>query len=282
MSGLQMPVPPSADEVFYPSSDGQPMAETETHVLVMVSLIATLRHYCRRWADVYVIGNIFLYYEENNANAVRSPDVMVVRGVDPAPRRLSFRTWEEGAVPCVVIELTSKGTASEDLGPKKDLYERLGVREYFLFDPLGEYLERPLMGYLNGPQGFEALTPAADGSLLSQELGLRLVPEGEDLALLDVRTQQRLAGALQLPDLFEQVRTELAELEQRAQRELKEERDRGLRLKEERDTAAHQLKEARDRADKAEQARQKAEQERDAVQNRITELLRELERLRDQ
>src|SRR6185437_15705589 len=104
------------------------------------------------------------------------------------------------AVPCVVIEITSRQTAEEDQGPKRELYERLGVREYFLFDPLHEYLEQPLMGYRLIGDLYEPLPPAQDGGLLSAELGLRLVPENTNLALFRFRTGERLPF---LPEAFE-------------------------------------------------------------------------------
>ena len=47
----------------------------------------------------------------------------------------------------MVFEITSRGTRLEDLGTKRALYAMLGVREYFLYDPLGEYLQPPLQGY---------------------------------------------------------------------------------------------------------------------------------------
>lgn len=79
MSGVDVKV--GTSEVEYPTSDGLPMAETEVHVLFMVGLIGTLRSWVKRWKDVYVVGNIFLYFEEGNPDARRSPDVMVVKGL---------------------------------------------------------------------------------------------------------------------------------------------------------------------------------------------------------
>jgi Uma2 family endonuclease len=114
--------PAGADqEIYYPSSDGEPMAETGIHVLLLLGEIAALRHHFRGRDDVYVIGNIFLYFEEGNLAARRSPDVMVIKGVPALPERTSFKTWVEGAIPCVVIELTSNETKDEDRGPKKEL-----------------------------------------------------------------------------------------------------------------------------------------------------------------
>src|SRR5438105_1562103 len=128
------------DGVYYPAEDaedGKPMAETGLHVMLILTLIATLRYFFRHQPNVYVIGNIFLYYQEGDSDARRSPDVMVVKGAEPRlEERTSFFTWKERAKPSVIIELTSMKTSDEDVGPKFRLYEKLGVQEYFLFDPL--------------------------------------------------------------------------------------------------------------------------------------------------
>jgi hypothetical protein len=84
------------DEIIYPSSDGQPMAETSEHLLLMVALISALRHHFKQHRKVYVIGNMFLYYEKGNPAARRAPDIMVVKGVDPSLQRRSFKTWLGG------------------------------------------------------------------------------------------------------------------------------------------------------------------------------------------
>ncbi len=68
----------------------------------------------------------------------------------------------------------------------------LGVREYFMFDPLAEYLTPPLQGFVLADDEYVPLEPAADGSLASAELGLRLVAEGAMLRLLDGATGERL------------------------------------------------------------------------------------------
>src|SRR5262249_7260937 len=75
-----------------------------------------------------------------------------------------------------------------DVGPKRREYARIGVSEYFIFDSEGSYLRPVLQGYRLQGRRYVPLTPAADGSLVSQELGLRLVPEGHMLRLIDART----------------------------------------------------------------------------------------------
>ena len=49
----------------------------------------------------------------------------------------NFWVWEIGKAPDFALEVASPSTAANDVGPKRALYERLGVREYWRFDPTG-------------------------------------------------------------------------------------------------------------------------------------------------
>lgn len=235
MSTGNLTTPPAAvpDDILYPASDGEPMAETGLHVLLMTTLIATLRHFFRRRPDVYVIGNIFLYYEKGNPDAKRAPDVMVVKGAQPrAEERTSYFLWEEGVAPSAVIELTSMKTAEEDVGPKLKLYERLGVGEYFLFDPLLHLLDVPLTGFRLVSGKYQPIQPEPDGSLISQELGLRLVPEGNDLALYDLKTGERIPAPPEAYHLLEETQRRADRERRRAEHELREKEAAQLRVAE--------------------------------------------------
>lgn len=181
-------IPLQHDDGFYPSSDGKPMAESDLHQREMLDLIAALRDRYRTAPDVYVAGNNLLYYVRGDRGAVISPDVYVVKGV-PKGLRKSYKLWEEGVGPCFVIEVTSASTRDEDLRRKLDLYERLGVEEYFLHDPLGDYLSPPLQGYRLATGGrYRRISPEPDGTLISRTTSLRLLREGECLRLLDLAT----------------------------------------------------------------------------------------------
>ena len=182
---------PAGATVSYPESDGQPVAETDVHRTLMFELIGMLQAFFRDDPQVYISGNLFVYYEEGNPRRVVAPDVFVVQGVRNRPRRI-YKLWEEGVVPAVVFELTSRSTRREDLRSKYDLYERLGVTEYFLFDPLGEYLRPPCRGYRLHQGRYRPLSPAADGSLWSAVLGLALHERGEQLRLYDPAGQRWL------------------------------------------------------------------------------------------
>lgn len=177
-----------AAPVVYPERDGRPVAETDVHIEQLLELRETLAWHFRDDPQVYVSGNLLLYYVEGDPNERVSPDVFVVFGV-PKGQRRTYKVWEEGKGPDVVFEITSRGTRREDLGDKKLIYADLGVREYFLFDPLGEYLQPPLQGFRLTPSGYE---PMQEEPLVSELLGLTLKVEEGRLRLYDRRTGQRL------------------------------------------------------------------------------------------
>jgi Uma2 family endonuclease len=167
------------------------MAETDWHRDLMVALIQMLEYFFRNEPRVYVSGNLLVFYEQGNRRRHVSPDVFMVRGV-PKVQRPNYLVWEERRGPQVVIELTSSSTRREDLTTKFDLYrDTLRVREYFLFDPRGDYLEPRLQGYRLRQDVYRPIR-LADGRLPSQVLGLHLEPEGQNLRLFDPQSGQWL------------------------------------------------------------------------------------------
>jgi Uma2 family endonuclease len=199
--------------IDYPESDGKLMAETDLHRDVIVRIIQLLQSFL---ADTlaYVSGNLLIYYEEGNPQRSVAPDCFVVKGAEQRHRRI-YKVWEEGKAPDVVFEVTSNRTKREDLGLKKKLYARLGVQEYFPYDPTADYLQPPLQGFWLDNEAYRPLPPGADGSLLSRELGLRLVDASGTLQLYDLAGGQRLLTAEERAEAAEaEVDRLRAELEQ--------------------------------------------------------------------
>jgi Uma2 family endonuclease len=96
--------------------------------------------------NVYVSGNLFIFYEQNKPEKRIAPDTFVVFGMSVGDRT-SYKLWEEGGkVPDFVLEITSKGTVAKDQGQNPLIYRALGVKEYFQYDPTGEYLKPSLQG----------------------------------------------------------------------------------------------------------------------------------------
>jgi len=181
-------IPLRHDETFYPESDSQPMGETEIHRDEIIYLIEAFKRRFVDAADVYVGGNLFLYFRQGDPAAVLCPDLMVVQGVPKKPRRRIFKLWEEGEAPCLVIEVTSDSTSSRDHEQKKTQYARLGVEEYFLYDPLGDASSAHLHGFrlVQGRYRRAALEP--DGSLVSHTTGVTLRMEEQGIRLVETAT----------------------------------------------------------------------------------------------
>jgi Uma2 family endonuclease len=199
----------------YPSSDGKPMAETEVHILALVHLLNALRYFFRKQTDVYVIGNMFFYYQEGNKRKHKAPDIMVVKGVDATIHRRSYKLWEEKVPPSVVIELTSAETKNEDIVTKPALYAALGIKEYFLFDPLFEYLDEQLLGYRMVEGEYMPIEADSDGDLHSEELGVIFSINGSLLRVVDPNTGEFIPA---LEEAVAQAVQEAQRAEQEAQR----------------------------------------------------------------
>ncbi|MGH9838096.1 MAG: Uma2 family endonuclease [Blastocatellia bacterium] len=184
-AGKRKPIEDFVEEIDYPESDGEPMAETDPHIQQIIDLRSSLRDFFRNTKQVYVGSNLLLYYVEGDPGKCVAPDVFVVRGVGKQSRR-TYKLWEEKRAPNVVIEVSSRKTKKEDLGWKKQLYAWLDVKEYFIFDP--EYkLKPPFRAFrLRGRDYVEEAVTG--GRARSDELKLELVNTGKDLRLFDPKT----------------------------------------------------------------------------------------------
>jgi Uma2 family endonuclease len=135
-SDLEIPPVRLPGQRELPSEDGMPM-ESERHRAQMDQLIRSLANVMRERDDVYVNGNMFVYFSPRQLKNefFRGPDVFVVVGAEKK-ERLSWVLWEEMRLPDVVIELTSPSTRDEDYGKKKDVYERVWkTATYVIYDP---------------------------------------------------------------------------------------------------------------------------------------------------
>lgn len=189
-------------DVIYPVSDGEPVAETFDHLYVMITTLLVLRHYLVGQRAT-VLGDQFMYYVEGKPNARVAPDVMVIFNVEPGGRD-NYKIWEENEVPSVIFEMTSNSTKERDQIFKKNLYEQLGVTEYWLYDPRGEWIEERLLGYRLRQDVYEPITDARSEPLnlrvqietniigfYREDTGEKLLIPDELVAALERETEQR-------------------------------------------------------------------------------------------
>ena len=200
----------TAAALVYPSADDRPMAESDGQLGAMLYLLTALRIRYRDRADVFVGGDLFMYYEEGNPAAAVAPDVMVVLGAAKRagnPRK-SYKLWEEPKGPDFVLEVASRSTWAVDRDEKRAVYASLGVEEYWLYDPTGEQLTARLRGtrLIGGGYRELAQTAPVSGSaryasspgartVRSTVLGLDVcVERGGALCLFNPVTGQALPG----------------------------------------------------------------------------------------
>ena len=225
-------VPPSAE---YPESDGLPMPDSPEQFDSLAYSVASLKLHYRQRDDVFVGGDMLLYYEQAAAPGETgksvAPDTFVAFGVPRKGRgeRPSYLLWEERKVPDFVLEVASRSTYRVDQADKHRLYERLGVQEYWLYDPVGDYLAPRLQGFrlTAGRYAPIAVSERAEGALVGRsealDLEVRLYPgdrfryhdpvTGQDLLSLDETEEARQAAEA----ARENVETRLEEAEDRLQ-----------------------------------------------------------------
>ena len=170
---------------IYPSTDGEPVAETFVHLYAMLITLEVLRQYLAG-QQATVLSNQFLYYAQGYPKLRVAPDVMVIFDVAPGGRD-NYKIWEEGQTPAVIFEMTSAGTQAQDQTFNKTLYAQLDVEEYWLFDPKGEWIPEKLRGYCLQGEEYVTITDQ-----ISQRLHLRLAVEETLIAFYRLDTDEKL------------------------------------------------------------------------------------------
>jgi Uma2 family endonuclease len=195
-------------EIIYPSSDGEPLAESYSHLYAILTTLEVLKQYLAG-RQATVLADQFMYYAQGFPRMRVAPDVMVIFDVAPGGRD-NYKIWQEGQVPKVIFEMTSEGTKNKDQEFKKTLYEQLGVFEYWLFDPRGEWISEQLKGYRLEEDTYKLIT---DGR--SEPLKLRLVVEGELIGFYREDNGEKLLIPDELAKAVQEKDAQLASTEQR-------------------------------------------------------------------
>ena len=149
-----LPVP-SRDPEDHLVTDGLPMADSDVQAVTMRDAHYMLEHYfhqVKRDPSVYVAIDTFVHYQGREGNEKLAPDVMVVSGVGGHRRDSYDIETEGGRAPDFVLEVLSRSTHLTDQTRKREQYARMGVREYFQYDPKGTTLRKRAGHRLQGEQ----------------------------------------------------------------------------------------------------------------------------------
>ena len=215
-SGLDRPLAEDDPDIYYPSSDGEPLAESDLQFKPLTESVHVLRQRYRDRSDVYVAGNMLMYYRMNDNGVRVAPDVFVVFGVDNHPRD-SYIIWREnGKAPDFVMEIASPGTYTKDMTEKRAIYAAFRVTEYWRFDPTGRLFTPALEGERLVDGEYQTIPTAVDdsgilrGSSSVLELEICVRPELE-LKLYDPASGTWLRNLEDAEDALNEAQAELNE-----------------------------------------------------------------------
>lgn len=163
--------------IYYPSSDGKPMAENTIQYDWLTTIKSGLDETTKN-KEIFIAGDLLWYPVEGNNRLRVAPDVMAAVG-RPKGDRSSYLQWQEDNIaPQVVIEILSPGNRKKEMEHKLDFYERYGVQEYIVYYPQKNRLQI----YQRENEKLVALSPLPK-KWTSKYLGFYLEPTNETLKI---------------------------------------------------------------------------------------------------
>ena len=215
-------------EAELPYEDDEPLAESDYQLVPLGYAFYGLRARYAHRRDVAVQADMFVHYlrvdehgevqlDQNGQPIIDrlAPDVFVVFGV-PNRMRDSYVTYGEGKPPDFVLEVLSESTWRRDMGVKKTIYERMGVQEYWILDPVGTYVDPPpLKGFRLIGDHYEPIDPMPGGGIVyaSEVLGLELRIADGVFRIRDPGTGTDLNGPIEAQAALQRTETALRQAE---------------------------------------------------------------------
>lgn len=165
------------------------MGETSLHATLIDYLSAVLNWLFREQA-CSIYNNLNFYQSLKFKEYPLAPDLAVIKDV-PFEHVRSWMVGQTGPAPHVAFEILSEETWQKDVYEKPWKYARMGVQEYFAYDPYVPPIKRGTPMRLYGWQldarrkEMIAMTHDKAGWLWSNQLQCWLAPEGNYLRLYD-------------------------------------------------------------------------------------------------
>ncbi|MEG4442238.1 Uma2 family endonuclease [Microcoleus sp. AT9_B5] len=244
----------TTEEIIYPSSDGQPMAESTIQYELIVKIKEGCESLFKDDPNVFVAADLLWYPVEGRPEISQAPDTMVIFG-RPKGDRLSYIQYREDNIgPQVVFEIRSHNDSNTKMNKKLSFYQRHGVEEYYLYDPERNELE----GWQRIEGNLEVIEPME--GWISPRLGVRFELGEDGLEIYRPNGEKFLSYA----ELEEERLLDRQRLQQESQR-----------AEQESQRAEQEAQRAEQEAQRAEQEAQRAEQESQRAE-RLAAKLREL------
>jgi Uma2 family endonuclease len=163
----------TTEQIIYPSSDGQPMAESTIQYKLIVKIKEGCESLFKNDPNVFVAADLLWYPVEGRPDISQAPDTMVIFGRPKGERPSYMQFLEDNIAPQVVFEIRSHNDRQTKMNKKLSFYQRHGVEEYYLYDPERNELE----GWQRIEGNLEVIEPME--GWISPRLGVRF-ELGED------------------------------------------------------------------------------------------------------
>ncbi|MEG4146917.1 Uma2 family endonuclease [Microcoleus sp. AT3-A2] len=212
----------TTEEIIYPCSDGQPLADST----IQYKLIVTIKEGCESLLkddpNVFIAADLLWYPVEGRTDISQAPDVMVVFGRPKGDRRSYLQFREYNIPPKVVFEIRSFSDSQIKMNKKFSFYNRYGVEEYYLYDPERNQLEgwQRIEGILEPIEPMEGwISPRLGVRFELPEEGLEIYrPDGEKFLSYSEINAERLLERRRAEQEFQRAEEASQRAEQEAQK----------------------------------------------------------------
>ncbi|NEO02892.1 MAG: Uma2 family endonuclease [Moorea sp. SIO3I7] len=215
-------IQPTTDDIFYPESDGKPLADNTLQFELITTIKSGLDLKFKDDPNVFVAGDLLWYPVEGQPKINQAPDVMVVIG-RPKGHRRSYKTWVEDNInPQVVFEIASHTNTIKELEEDKlKFYQNHKVEEYYIYDPN----RTTLKGWLRSGETLEPIPQMH--AWVSPRLGITFELVESELVLY-YPNGERFASYLEIVELKEQAEKALDQERSRMQSLLEQLKAKGI------------------------------------------------------
>ena len=249
------------EPIFYPESDGKPMADNTIQYKKIVMIKENLELLFANNDNVFIAADLFWYPVEGNPNKKLAPDVMVAFE-RPKGDRGSYLQWNENNIaPHVVFEILSPNNTAREMREKFNFYEKYGVEEYYVYDPDKVKLEawkrsRHQLKSINTVNGW-----------ISPRLNIRFDLSQNDLFIF-FPDGQKFLSFIELDEKIKKEKNRADEAEQLLENER-------IKLSKE----MERVEKEKQRAEKEKQRAEKEKQRAEKAESKMAELLAKLKEL---
>jgi len=171
---IEEQVPLTLEDLLFPE-EGDFVVQTVGHNQNCAYLMLVLKARLADDPSAVVISDCRVAWDVPGLKPL-GPDVAVFFGLHGYEDWGTLDVAKEGAIPALVIEVTSPDTRKNDVGIKKEFYHRAGVPQYVIVDVRSRKDGRQLRltSYRHTPAGYEPIPPNDRGWVWLDSIGIWL------------------------------------------------------------------------------------------------------------